>query len=84
MSMLAEYRPYIMIAALVGLFFLPSDWRKSKLFYIAVVLLAFSSGYELIYKEPVTKMPSRINQALNGETVPEHSENVKYYKKPDF
>lgn len=84
MSMLAEYRPYIMIVALVGLFFLPSDWRKSKLFIIAVVLLAFSSGYELIYKEPVTKMPARINHALNDEQVPEHSENVKYYKKPDF
>lgn len=81
--MLVEYHLYIMIAAAVGLIFLPSEWRKSKLFMLAAGLLVFSIGYELIMEEPVTKMPSRINQVLNGEQ-PNQSGNVKYYKKPDI
>ncbi|WP_417915269.1 hypothetical protein [Candidatus Electronema sp. JM] len=83
MSLLIMYRPYILIAALVGMIFLPIEWRKRKLFIITAFLLAFSAGYELIMEEAVTKMPGRINRALN-EKGPEKSENVKYYKKPDF
>lgn len=81
MSLLAEYHLYIMIAALVGLFFLPSEYRKKKLFITAVVALAFSIGYELIMAEPVTKMPGRISRALN-QSGPEKSENAHYYKTP--
>jgi hypothetical protein len=84
MSMLVEHHLYIMIAAAVGLIFLPSEWRKNKLFMLAAVLLVFSIGYELIMKEPVTKMPGRINRILNEEPPPSHSENVKYYRKPDI
>lgn len=84
MDMLITYRLYIMIAAAVSLIFLPSEWRKSKLFIITAVLLVFSIGYELLMKEPVTKMPSRINRALNEEPQPEHSENAKYYRNPDI
>lgn len=82
MSFLIEYRPYILIAALVGMIFLPSEWRKRKLFQIAAFLLAFSAGYELIMDEPVTRMPGRIDRALNEKGV-DRSENPKYYKSPD-
>jgi len=82
MSLLIEYRPYIMIAALVGMIFLPSEWRKRKLFVITAFMLAFSAGYELIMDEPVTRMPGTVNRALNEEG-PEHTENPKYYKTPD-
>ena len=82
--MLVEYHLYIMIAAAVGLIFLPSEWRKNKLLMLAAGLLLFSIGYELLMKEPVTKMPRRINKVLNEEPEPTHSENVKYYKKPDI
>jgi hypothetical protein len=81
MQLLMKYHLYIMIAALVGLFFLPTEWRKKKLFLITAFVLAFSVGYELIMQEPVTKMPGRINSVLN-EKGPEKSENVKYYKTP--
>ncbi len=82
MSFLIEYRPYILIAALVGMIFLPSEWRKRKLFQLAAFFLAFSAGYELIMDEPVTKMPGTINRALNEKGV-DHTENPKYYKTPD-
>ena len=82
MSLLEKYHLYIMIAALVGLIFLPSEWRKKKLFLITAFVLAFSIGYEFFMKEPVTKMPGRINSVLN-EKGPEKSENVKYYKTPN-
>jgi len=81
MSLLIEYRPYIMIAALVGMIFLPNEWRKRKLFMIAAFLLAFSSGYELIMDEPVTQMPGRINRVLTQKGV-DQSENVHYYVDP--
>jgi hypothetical protein len=84
MDMLITYRLYIMIAAAIGLIFLPSEWRKNKLFIIAAVLLVFSLGYELLMKEPVTKMPGRINRILNEEPQPDHSENAKYYRNPDI
>ena len=81
MSLLAAYHLYLMIVALIGLFFLPSEWRKKKLFLITAALLAFSIGYELIMQEPVTKMPTRLNQVLNGKG-PEHTENAHYYTDP--
>lgn len=82
MSFLIEYRPYIIIAALIGMIFLPSQWRKRKLFQFAAFLLAFSAGYELIMHEPVTRMPGTINRALNEKGV-DRTENPKYYKSPD-
>ena len=82
MSFLIEYRPYILLAALVGMIFLPSEWRKRKLFQLTAFLLAFSAGYELIMHEPVTKMPGTINRALN-EKGTEKNENPHYYKTPD-
>ncbi len=82
MSFFIEYRPYILLAALVGMIFLPSEWRKRKLFQLTAFLLAFSAGYELIMHEPVTKMPGTINRALN-EKGAEKNENPHYYKTPD-
>ncbi len=82
MSFLIEYRPYILLAGLVGMIFLPSEWRKRKLFQLTAFLLAFSAGYELIMHEPVTKMPGTINRALN-EKGAEKNENPHYYKTPD-
>lgn len=82
MSLLVDYHLYLMIAALVGLFFLPTEYRKKKSFITVLIVLIFSIGYELAMQEPVTKMPGRINRALN-EKGPEHSENAKYYKSPD-
>jgi hypothetical protein len=70
-----------MLAALVSLFFLPSEYRKKKLFIAAVLALAFSIGYEPIMDEPVTKLPGRISRALN-KSGPEKSENAHYYKTP--
>ncbi|WP_417908897.1 hypothetical protein [Candidatus Electronema sp. PJ] len=82
MSLLAEYHLYIMIAALVGLvFFIPSEYRKKKSIITMIVVLAFSSGYELVMKEPVTRMPSRINRALNQDGA-DHDENTHYYQDP--
>jgi uncharacterized membrane protein YbjE (DUF340 family) len=81
MSLLIEYHLYIMIAALVGLVWLPQEHRKKKSVITLMVLLAFSIGYEFAMKEPVTKMPGRINRALNQEGASE-SGNVKYYKDP--
>lgn len=81
MSFLIEYRPYILIAALVGMIFLPSEWRKKKLFQIAAFLLAFSAGYELIMDEPVTRMPGTINRALNQDGAA-NNENTHYYQDP--
>ena len=82
MSLLIQYHLYIMSAALVGLFFLPPEYRKKKTFITVAVVLAFSIGYELMMDEPVTKMPGRINRVLN-EKGPEHDENAKYYKTPN-
>jgi hypothetical protein len=78
---LTEYRPYIIIAVLVGMFFLPTEWRKRKLFLITALLLAFSAGYELIMQEPVTRMPGRINRYLNNGGA-DHTENPHYYVDP--
>ncbi|WP_417912825.1 hypothetical protein [Candidatus Electronema sp. TJ] len=81
MSLLIDYRPYILIAVLVGMIFLPKDWRKNKLFQIAAFLLAFSAGYELIMSEPVTNMPGTVNRFLNQDGA-EHNENSRYYQDP--
>jgi hypothetical protein len=82
MELLTEYRPYILIALLVGMIFLPTEWRKGKLFLLTAFLLAFSAGYELIMDEPVTKMPGRINHALNEKDSGKNT-NPHYYKNPD-
>lgn len=81
MSLLIDYHLYIMIAALIGLLVLPPEHRKKKFVITLIVVLAFSIGYEVVMGEPVTKMPRRIDRALN-RTPPENSENVKYYKDP--
>ncbi len=81
MSFLIEYRPYILLAALVGMIFLPNEWRKRKLFQLTAFLLAFSAGYELIMHEPVTKMPGTINRYLNNGGA-DHTDNPHYYVDP--
>jgi len=82
MSILAEYHLYLMIAVLVGLFFLPPEYKKKKSIITLMALLAFSIVYEFAMKEPVTKMPGRINRAMNQEGS-KKSKNVHYYKEPD-
>ncbi|XOF33842.1 MAG: hypothetical protein ACL93V_00655 [Candidatus Electrothrix sp. YB6] len=81
MDLLVEYHLWIMIAALVGLVLLPKKHRKKKSVMTLICVLAFSVGYELIMGEPVTRMPGRIDRALNQEGAGK-SENVKYYKDP--
>lgn len=82
MSFIIQYRLYILIAAFVGLFFLPSEYKKKKSIITLMVILGFSAGYEAIMQEPVTKMPGRVNQYLNQDG-PSQSENIHYYKDPD-
>ena len=81
MELLVEYHLWIMIAVLIGLILLPQRHRKKKSVITLIVVLAFSVGYELIMDEPVTRMPGRIDRALNKEGSGK-SENVKYYKDP--
>jgi hypothetical protein len=80
MSLLAEYHLYIMIAVFIAGLFLPAEHRKKKLYLTAMAVLAFSIGYEVIAKEPVTKMPGTVNRMLNQKQ--EKNENKHYYKSP--
>ena len=82
MSFLVENHLYIMIAMLVGLILLPTEYRKKKSLLTLMCFLAFSIGYELLTNKSVTTIPSQINRALN-QKAPDKSENVKYYKDPE-
>ncbi|MCI5131651.1 MAG: hypothetical protein D3904_09025 [Candidatus Electrothrix sp. EH2] len=82
MELLAEYRLWIMVAVLVGLIFLPQKHRKKKPVLTLIIVLAFSIGYELIMREPVTKMPGTINRYFNQEGA-SRTENPDYYRDPD-
>jgi hypothetical protein len=82
MSFIVQYRLYLLIAAFVGLFFLPPKYKKKKSVITLMVVLGFSAGYEAIMREPVTRMPGRVHQYLTQEG-PSQSENVRYYKDPD-
>ncbi len=62
MEILIEYHIWIMVAALLGLILLPQKQKKKKSVLTLITVLAFSIGYELVMGEPVTEMPSRVNQ----------------------
>mgnify|MGYP000334928307 CR=1 FL=1 len=82
MELLAEYHLWIMIAVLIGLLLLPKKHKKKKSVLTLILVLAFSIGYELIMREPVTEMPGTINRYFNQEGAG-RSENPDYYRDPD-
>lgn len=82
MDLLAKYHLWIMIAVLVGLVLLPRKQKKKKFVLTLIIVLAFSIGYELIMREPVTEMPGTINRYFNQEGA-SRTENPDYYRDPD-
>lgn len=82
MEMFVEYHLWIMVAILVGLILLPQKHRKKKSVLTLIAVLALSIGYELIMSEPITKMPSRVNQYFNQDGASE-PENPDYYNNPE-
>ncbi|MCW5198203.1 hypothetical protein VU06_00455 [Desulfobulbus sp. F3] len=81
MLLLMKYHLWLMIAGLICLVFLPTDYRKRKLFIITAGVLLFSVGYELAMQEPVTMMPARVSRYFS-QGGPDHSENAHYYEDP--
>jgi NAD/NADP transhydrogenase beta subunit len=82
MKMFVEYHLWIMIAILVGLILLPQKHRKKKSVLTLIAVLALSIGYEFIMSEPITQMPSRVNQYFNQDGATK-TENPDYYNNPE-
>lgn len=84
-TMIAEYRLAIMIGIL-ALFILVSrkKFRGNKFLLILAGALAFSIIYEIFMDESASRIPNRINRALNqsGPT-PTKSSNPRYYVDPE-
>ena len=83
MNIISEYRLAIMIGILAVLILLPK--KKSggnKLLLILTVVLAVSIIYELVMDEPVSRIPIRINQALNRPG-PTKTTNPHYHVSPE-
>jgi hypothetical protein len=71
-----------MVGLFVLLFLISRKKRNKTLFFIALTALAGSILYEVIWKEPVSRIPVRINQALNHPQ-PTKSSNLNYYALPE-
>ncbi len=82
MEILIEYHIWIMVAALLGLILLARKQKKKKSVLTLITVLAFSIGYELVMGEPVTEMPSRVNQYFN-QAGASKTENPRYYSTPE-
>ncbi len=82
MPLLSQYHLPIMVGAFILLLLFAKKRRNTTLFTIALVALAASIFYEIIWNEPVTRVPARINQALN-QPQPSKSSNPNYYAIPE-
>ena len=82
MPLLSQYHLPIMVGALILLLLFARKQRNKTLLTIALVALAASIFYEIIWKEPVSRIPIRINQALN-QPAPTKSSNPNYYAIPE-
>ncbi len=82
MPLLSQYHLPIMVGAFILLLLLAKKRRNKTLFTIALVALAGSIAYELIWNEPVSRIPAKINQALN-QPQPTKSSNPNYYAIPE-
>lgn len=82
MPLLTQYHLPIMVGAFVLLLLFARKRRNTPLFTIALVALAASIFYEIIWNEPVSRIPVRINQALN-QPPPTKSSNPNYYAIPE-
>ena len=80
--LLSEYHLHIMVAVFVLLLLSSRKKRNKTLFFIALIALAGSILYEVIWNEPVSRIPVRINQALNHPQ-PTKSSNLHYYDIPE-
>lgn len=85
MTMIGQYRLPIMAGILVLLILVSKKkYGGNRLLLILTSLLAFSIAYEIIMDEPASRIPGRINRALNqsGQT-PAKSANPHYYVPPE-
>ena len=83
MSAIVEYRLVIMVVTLLVLVLLAKKRIDGpKLFLVLAATLAVSIIYELVMDEPVSRIPARINQALN-QPGPTKSTNPHYYTTPE-
>jgi len=84
MTLAVEYRLAIMIAVLVLLVLLLSKKRwSSKVLLILTSALALSIIYEIVTDEPASRIPGRINRALNQSNDSTKSSNPHYYVPPE-
>jgi hypothetical protein len=82
MPLLSQYHLHIMVAVFIMLLLFSRKKRNKTLFFIALIALAGSILYEVIWNEPVSRIPVRINQALNHPP-PTESSNLHYYEIPE-
>ncbi len=82
MTILSHYHLHIMVGLFVLLLLFSRKKRNKTLFFIALIALAGSILYEAIWHEPVSRIPVRINQALNHPP-PTQSSNLHYYAIPE-
>jgi len=82
MPLLSQYHLHIMVGAFILLLLFAKKRRNKTLFTIALVALAGSIVYELIWNEPVSQIPAKINQTLN-QPQPTKSSNPNYYAIPE-
>jgi uncharacterized membrane-anchored protein YitT (DUF2179 family) len=82
MPLLSQYHLPIMVGVFILLLLFSRKRRNKTLFTIALIALAASILYEIIWNEPVSRIPVRINQALN-QPPPTKSTNPNYYAIPE-
>ncbi len=84
MSILTEYHLIIMIAALALLLFLSRGKAgRNRLLIFITITLSLSILYELVTDEPASRIPGRINWALNQPGEADKSSNPHYYISPE-
>ena len=79
---LATYHLAVMGGILLLLFMVPKKNSGGKFLRLLMILLAASILYEIIWQQPVSEIPRRIDRALNGPQ-PKQSINPHYYRIPE-